>query len=117
MTWPITAAEVAAFGQITTVEDNAPLDDATAGAVAFVERERSDLLVPGVDPLPDEFVATDDVRLGALMLAVNYYERRGASAGEVRTFEQDEIDRLLELGPYRPFSFGSAPLTTDEEVA
>lgn len=107
MTWPPSAAEVAAFGQITQAANNPPLADATAGAVAFVERERPDLYVLAV------FSPDDDVRLGTLMLAVNYYERRGASAGEVRTFEQDEIDRLLRIGIYRPFGFGSPAATVD----
>lgn len=114
MSWPVTPAQVAAFGQIDRVSGNVPLTDATLAAVAFVERERPDLYVAAEVPEdPDVFTPGDDVLLGTKMLAVNYYERRGASAGEVRTFEQDEIDRLLQIGKFRAFGFGSAPLSTE----
>jgi hypothetical protein len=112
MTWPPTPAEVAAFGQITSV--TAPLTDATNAAVAFVERVRADLAT-GQEETP--FDAGDDVVAGTIMLAINDYERRGSNkgAGEVDLYDRDRIDELLSIGKYAPFGFGSY-LCSDDEV-
>lgn len=124
MTWPPTAAEVAAFGQVDTVEGNTALTDATNAAVAFVERERSDLAT-GQEETP--FDAGADIILGTKMLALRWYERRGSILGVAGYAQYDsgspllrvdpDIEQLLQIGRRRPFGFGSAPLASEDVVA
>lgn len=108
MTWPITPAEVAAFGGIDRVNGNDALTDATAGAVAFVERRRPDLVTGQSGAAA--FLTSPDIEQGAMMLAVNDYERRGSAkgAGDVDLYDRDRIDELLSIGKYAPFGFGAA---------
>jgi hypothetical protein len=107
MTWPPTPAEVAAFGGVDTVTDS--LTEATASAVAFVERVRADL-VTEQEEVP--FDATDDVVVGTKMLALN--DHRGGS-GEVDLYDRDRIDELLGIRSFRAFDFGAAPLVTSPD--
>jgi hypothetical protein len=100
---------------IREVSGNDALTAATAAAVAFVERVRSDLHT-GQAELP--FDASDDVKHGAAMLAARLYERRGSlmgvaassgyeAAGQILRYDPD-IEQLLGIGKSRPFGFGAA---------
>lgn len=120
----LTPEEVAEVGDIEgDVGDNTALTRATAGAVAFVERERADLLVGD----PAVFTPGDDVIQGAAMLAARLYERRGAllgiapsagyeAAAQILRYDPD-IEQLLQIGRSRPFGFGAPPLEVVEEEA
>lgn len=73
-------------------------------AATFVERVRPDLFVEGT------FTPPADVVEGAKLLVARLYSRIGSPAGvasfgelgaaSVRSFDPD-VDRLLQLGPYR----------------
>lgn len=115
MTGWLESADVAAWAGIDEIDGNDALDGATAGAVAFVERQRPDLDTgQGVG-----FTPTADVKLGTTMLASRLYERRGAMLGVVGFTGYDgtaqailrydpDIEQLLQIGRSRPFGFGSA---------
>lgn len=119
MTWPPTAADVAAFGQVDTVEGNTALTDATNAAVAFVERERADLLT-GQEETPFDADAT--IELGTKMLALRLYERRGSILGVANYAQYDagspllrvdpDIEQLLQIGRRRAFGFGSVAVSS-----
>lgn len=110
----ITPNDVAAFADIEGVEGNDALTDATAAAVAFVERQRPDLETNQ----EAGYVPSPDVRMGAIMLASRLYARRGSMLGVAgfAGFEgaspilrnDPDIEQLLQIGRYRPFGFGAS---------
>lgn len=115
MTSWLTPAEVAAFAKVDDVDGNQALTWATAAAVALVEDKRPDLQ----SNQAAGFRATDDVRMGTMLLAARLYERRGSLLGVAgyasyegaapMLMNDPDIERLLKIGRGRPFGFGSAP--------
>jgi hypothetical protein len=119
MVW-LEPADVGAFGGIRDVDGNDALESATAAAVAFVERQRADLPWD-----QEEWLPAADIKQGAAMLAARLYERRGSllgvagsagyeAAGQILRYDPD-IEQLLGIGRSRPFGFGSAPVTVDDD--
>lgn len=116
MVW-LEPSDVASYASIEgDIEGNDALTDATAAAVAFVERVRPDLQTGQAAG----FVPTADVKLGATMLAGRWYERRGSLlgvAGFASAYEtgstpllrhDPDIEQLLQIGRKAPFGFGAA---------
>lgn len=121
MVW-LEPADVIAANALAGVEPtNTALVSATAGAAAFVESRRPDLIDPDDTTL---YHPTADVKHGAAMLAGRLYERRGSLLGAAPSagFEEaaqilrydPDIEQLLRIGRYRPFGFG-APVDPVEE--
>jgi hypothetical protein len=117
----LTPAAVASYGGVDTVNGNTALEDATAGAAAFVEDKRPDLFVGD----PAVFTPSARVVLGAKMLAARLYERRGTllgvagfvgyeQAASILRYDPD-IEQLLQIGRATPFGFGAGPV--DEVTA
>lgn len=110
----LTPAGVASFAQVDVVEGNDALADATRAAVALVEDKRRDLQTGQAEG----FLPTDDVILGAKLLAARLYERRGSLLGVAgyanyegaapMLLNDPDIERLLKIGRARPFGFGAA---------
>lgn len=113
MTAWLTPADVAAVAKIDDVTGNTALTNATAAAVAFVERQRPDLQTGQAEG----FVPTGDVKFGATLYAQRLYERRGSILGVAGYADfqggspllrvDPDIEQLLQIGRARPFGFGA----------
>ena len=114
----LTATEVANHVEVVGVDGTSvPLISSTAAAVAWVEtKARPDL--SWTDPA---FVLTPDVKLGTMMLAWRWYERRASPLGVVTSPTGDPVEilrndpdiaRLLGVasGTEGPFVFGAGPI-------
>jgi hypothetical protein len=120
-------ADVAAYAQYPDDADSA-LVQATDAAAVYVAGVRPEFVViPTVEvPDPDPaYVPNDDVKLGAVMLAARWFQRRGTLLG-VSGFSEfgggilrhdPDIARLLGIGPHRAFVFGAPSLPVEEEEA
>lgn len=92
-----------------TPEDDERLQRALDAAVAFVERVRKGQFNFDDDPLSTRPAPTADLKLGTLMLARRFCQRRrspdglvqmaGLGASKVTSFDPD-IDRLLRIGKH-----------------
>lgn len=107
----LTIADVLAHGGISPAGgDTAALTLDVAAVRAYVQRKRTD-----IDWDADELVVPADVRLGAAMLAWRLYQRRATPAGVIglpdlgitQVAQDYDVARLLRIGPYGPFRFGS----------
>jgi len=78
--------------------DDVTLEAARVGAAAYVERVRPDLVVRDEAGDPASFAATDDVKLGALILAARFYARKGSPMG-VATFAEFGAAQIVRLDP------------------
>lgn len=124
----LTATEVAAHADVagTPADPGVSLTNACAAAEAFVERVRKDLSWPATGEAGD-FTPPKDVKLGALMLAWRWYQRRNTPLGMIVSPTGDPIEmlrddpdiaRLIGLGSSGGFRFGVArprpegPVTT-----
>lgn len=129
--WMDAAGVVAALGDnLGSVIDDAALEFWTAAAVDYVEDARADLMVvtydvDGVTVLSTEFVATDRVKAGTVLLAHRLYQRRTSALGIVGVTSDavasvirndPDIERMLGIGRSRKWRFGSPRPTTTTVV-
>lgn len=116
----LTATEVAAHADVvgTPTAPGASLANATAAAEAYVESARRDLTFPTVPAEVETKPVPATVKVGALMLAWRWYERRNTPLGMIVAPTGDPIEmlrddpdiaKLLGVGRSGRFVFGSAP--------
>lgn len=122
LTWPVTSTQVQTWMEAEEATDPA-MDQVVEGVVAYVPT------IPGlasywVGETP-VFTPSDDVILGAVMLAARWYSRRGSTLGTTGYPEfgsglimrhDPDIGRMLRLGSFAPFGFGAPSLPVTEEA-
>ena len=117
----IDAAYVAAHADIDGVDStSAPLVNATAAAVAYVQEARPDL-----GWAAEGYAPSAAIKLGTAMLAWRLYQRKDAPLGVVTSatgdpatllYEDPDIARLLSIGAHSTrFVFGG-PTTIETPV-
>lgn len=125
LTWPLTAAQVRTWLDVTDATTDNSLDQAVEAVVAYVPT------IPGLssywtDAEPPVFAPPAEVILGSAMLAHRWHERRGSALGTTGYTEfgtgqimrhDPDIGRMLRLGSFAAFGFGAPSLPVEEEEA
>lgn len=103
--WLTAAAALDYLGVVAGGEAAASVEAARLAAVDLVERLRPDLVEFTVDTDGDgvldatpEFMATDSIRLGALLLIGRYHARKGSPVG-IATFGELGAASILRTDP------------------
>jgi hypothetical protein len=123
--WPLTAAQVRTWLDVTDDTTDDSLDQAVEAVVDYVPT------IPGLssywtDAEPPVFAPDATVILGAAMLANRWHERRGSALGSTGYTEfgtgtilrhDPDIARMLRLASFAPFGFGAPSLPVEEEEA
>lgn len=131
----MTVADVRAWTDVTDETTDASLQLAVDAVVAYVPTAsvRTKAYYTPADPLAEptpieeSFDPPGDIKLGGIMLAARWHDRRGATLGTTGYTEfgtgtilrhDPDIARLLGLGTSATtFSFGAPSLPVEEEEA